>query len=228
VGVAGDVNGIHDIGGTDGFGPPDLHEHEGAFGEPWEGDVYSLFVATLGNGLAELDEFRYAIERMPPGRYLEASYYERWLGAFETLLIEGGVIDPERLADRVAAFEAGEASLPADSDGTGFEALAEGVAAAYASRRERSEPHFSTGDRVRVRRDAPLGHTRCPRYARGASGSVDRVVGTHVLPDANAHGEEGAEPVYTVRVEAEELWGSAGEANGTVSLDLWESYLEAP
>jgi len=220
------VNGIHDLGGIDGFGPPDRHEHEGAFGEPWEADVYSLFVATLGNGLAELDEFRYAIERMPPDTYLGVSYYERWLGAFETLLIEGDVIDPAALAHRAAAFEAGEASRPDGPDGPSFEDLADGVADAYASRREDREPRFAAGDRVRVRRESPRGHTRCPRYARGATGTVDRVVGTHVLPDANAHGEEGAEPVYTVRIEAEELWGSGGEANGSVHLDLWESYLE--
>ncbi|WP_331235957.1 nitrile hydratase subunit beta [Natronorarus salvus] len=222
------MNGIHDLGGMDGFGPPDHHEHEGAFGEPWEGGVYSLFVATLGNGLAELDEFRYAIERMPPETYLDASYYERWLGAFETLLLEAGVIDPEEVEERVTAFETEEMSRPAHESGVSFAALADGVADAYSSRREGREPRFAAGERVRVRREAPRGHTRCPRYARGATGTVDRVVGTHVLPDANAHGEAGAEPVYTVGIEAEELWGSEGETNGSVHLDLWESYLGVP
>ena len=38
-----------------------------------------------------LDEFRDAIERIPPEEYLAASYYERWLRAIETLLDEKGV-----------------------------------------------------------------------------------------------------------------------------------------
>jgi hypothetical protein len=37
------------------------------------------------NLIAILDQFRDAIERMPPAEYLEASYYERWLHAVETL-----------------------------------------------------------------------------------------------------------------------------------------------
>jgi len=32
-----------------------------------------------------LDQFRDAIERMPPEEYLAAGYYERWLAAIETL-----------------------------------------------------------------------------------------------------------------------------------------------
>jgi nitrile hydratase subunit beta len=33
-----------------------------------------------------LDEFRDAIESMPPAQYLAASYYERWLFALEALI----------------------------------------------------------------------------------------------------------------------------------------------
>jgi nitrile hydratase len=37
------------------------------------------------------DEFRDAIERLPPERYLAASYYERWLAAMENLLARKSV-----------------------------------------------------------------------------------------------------------------------------------------
>jgi len=48
-----------------------------------------------------------------------------------------------------------------------------------------------------------------------------------VFPDANAHGEEQAEPLYTVAFEARELWGPDAENPGdTVHIDLWEPYLE--
>ena len=38
-----------------------------------------------------LDEFRDAIERIPPEDYLATSYYERWLRAMEMLVAEKGV-----------------------------------------------------------------------------------------------------------------------------------------
>jgi nitrile hydratase subunit beta len=76
---------------------------------------------------------------------------------------------------------------------------------------------------VRVTRVAKRGHTRCPRYVRGAMGRVERVLGVHALPDAGAVGEEFAEPLYSVAFVAEDLWGNGDHV---VLVDLWESYLE--
>ena len=86
---------------------------------------------------------------------------------------------------------------------------------------------FAPGDAVRVRRMRPEGHTRCPRYARGASGVVERVRGLDALPDLAVHGEPAEpEPVYAVAFTSDVLWGASDEAPFTVVLDLWESYLE--
>jgi len=48
------------------------------------------------------------------------------------------------------------------------------------------------------------------------------------FPDTNAHGlGQHAHPLYNVRFEGRELWGSEADEQGlTVSLDLWERYLE--
>ncbi|WP_279583375.1 SH3-like domain-containing protein [Fodinicola feengrottensis] len=43
-------------------------------------------------GVYNLDEFRDAIERMPPELYLRSSYYERWFYAIRTLLVRKGVL----------------------------------------------------------------------------------------------------------------------------------------
>jgi nitrile hydratase len=43
-------------------------------------------------GLYSGDEFRDAVERIPPQQYLELGYYERWLRAIETLLAEKGLV----------------------------------------------------------------------------------------------------------------------------------------
>ena len=71
------------------------------------------------------------------------------------------------------------------------------------------------------------GHTRLPRYARGKRGVIAHLHGAHTFPDTNAHGlGEQPQPLYNVRFEARELWGDSAEPRETVSLDLWDSYLD--
>ncbi len=82
---------------------------------------------------------------------------------------------------------------------------------------------FRPGDRVRARRADPPHHTRLPRYARGAVGTVLELQGRYPLPDDRARRLPAEpEPVYTVRFAAAELFG---EGDHTVTVDLWESYL---
>ncbi len=83
---------------------------------------------------------------------------------------------------------------------------------------------FAPGTRVRTRRTDPPHHTRLPRYARGAVGTVVGSQGSHPLADDRARGLP-AEPqtVYTVRFAARELFG---EGDHHVTVDVWESHLE--
>jgi nitrile hydratase subunit beta len=76
---------VNDVGGMSGFGPVRLEPDEPPFHADWEARVYALNVAMLRRGVYNLDQFRDAIERMPPAEYLAASYYERWLFAVESL-----------------------------------------------------------------------------------------------------------------------------------------------
>jgi nitrile hydratase len=86
---------------------------------------------------------------------------------------------------------------------------------------------FAPGDRVRVKRMRPPGHTRCPRYARGVAGVIERVDGADRLPDRAVYGERvEREPVYSVAFRSTDLWGEGAEPPWTVLLDLWDSYLE--
>jgi nitrile hydratase beta subunit-like protein len=82
---------------------------------------------------------------------------------------------------------------------------------------------FAPGDRVRTRTTDPAGHTRLPRYARGAVGVVVEPAGRHPLADERARGL-APEPhaVYHVRFAAADLFGT-GEH--TVTVELWEDYL---
>jgi nitrile hydratase len=91
---------VHDVGGQTGFGPVPASQDgsdqaESADGAPfhadWEARVFALSRVMMRRGVFNADEFRDAIERLPPERYLAASYYERWLAAMENLLARKGV-----------------------------------------------------------------------------------------------------------------------------------------
>ena len=63
------------------------------------------------------------------------------------------------------------------------------------------EPLFRAGDRVRVRKAAPLGHVRTPFYIRGHAGVVERICGAFPNPEELAQQRDGlpAQPLYRVR-----------------------------
>ena len=88
---------INDVGGMQGF--PDIRPEPDLepFHADWEAHVFAMNRALIGRGVYNLDELRDAIERMPAEAYLAVSYYERWLAAIETLLLEKGVLAREEL-----------------------------------------------------------------------------------------------------------------------------------
>ncbi|HEY2577272.1 MAG TPA: hypothetical protein VGI74_13285 [Streptosporangiaceae bacterium] len=86
---------VSDMGGQTGFGPVPADDDDGQyFHADWETRVYAIVRTLQGRGLInkEFDEFRDAIERIPPAEYLALSYYERWLRAAEMLLAEKGLL----------------------------------------------------------------------------------------------------------------------------------------
>jgi nitrile hydratase len=225
------MNGIHDMGGMHGFGPVVTEQNEPKFHAEWEKGVFSLFPQLAGQGLFNLDEFRHAIERMGADHYLESSYYEHWLGCFELLLTEKGVIDKDELRKRASQLKEDPEAYPRPRP-HGDEKLAPLVRMIIdqggpTSREVSHAPRYKVGDKVVTRIMSPSGHTRLPRYVRGKEGVVEIVHGAFVFPDTNAH-LQGEKPqhVYAVRFEAGEVWGEAQKDNGAIYVDLWEDYLE--
>jgi nitrile hydratase subunit beta len=206
------VDGIHDLGGMQGFGPVNHSPAEPAFHYQWEAVARALLTVVAGAVQASGGEFRHSIERMDPGHYLTSSYYEHWLTAAATLAVEHGLVTGPELEQRAGGW------FPLSGP-----VLAPPVADAGP---DVGTPRFSVGERVRVREWHPPGHTRCPRYVRGKMGVVVRVDGIHSLPDVEAHGSARRyEPTYSVRFDAAELWRD-GQRGVWVHVDLWDSYLE--
>ena len=211
------MDGVHDLGGMQGFGAACWPGSEQPTHADWE---LRAFVLALVTGPGSSHAFRHTIERLDPVRYLDSGYYERWLYEAEQALVESGAITHDEVAAWEARLAAGE-EVPRSADPERAASLVRAL------RRKRplepaDEPRFAVGDRVRVRRMHPAGHTRCPRYLRGATGVVERVPGLDGVPDVD---NAVIEPVYTVRFDSAELWGDDVERH-LVHADLWERYLE--
>ena len=83
---------INDVGGMQGFAAIAQEQDEPPFHSDWEAHVFAMNRALIGRGAYNLDEFRDAVERMPPAQYLESSYYAKWFHAVTTLLVAKGVL----------------------------------------------------------------------------------------------------------------------------------------
>ena len=94
------MDGIHDLGGTEGFGPVERTPAEPVFGEDWETCAFRVNMAVLVALLPSGGAWRHSIERMDPAHYLSSSYYEHWLTGVSTLLVEAGITSASELEHR--------------------------------------------------------------------------------------------------------------------------------
>lgn len=216
------MNSVHDMGGMHGFGPVVVPGCDEAYHEQWEVRTFAMSTLVGIEGLGK-GGGRPIREEMEPEHYLRASYYERWLWSTEQRLLRRGTIAPGEVDAWVERLFAGEPVARRLDPGQ----AARDRAAISETRPlgAAGETRFSPGDRVRVRRRRHAGHTRCPRYVRGAAGEVTAVRGTDKLPDIGPN-QGPLEPVYSVSFRSEDLFGTSDEGRWSVLLDLTETYLE--
>ncbi|MEM5460637.1 nitrile hydratase subunit beta [Paraburkholderia phytofirmans] len=209
------MDGIHDLGGMQGFGRvPHANNslsYKPVFHEDWEHLAYSLlFLAADNMKLFSVDELRHAIERMDTRHYFGSPYYDRIVIGTATLLVEYGVITQAEL-DAMLGAEF-RLARPYSSEGR--------------QTRATREP-FNVGDRVKVRDEFVPGHIRMPGYVRGKEGTIlHRTSEKWPFPDSIGHGKQALhEPTYHVQFRVRDLWGDAAD-DGLVVVDLFEGYLD--
>jgi nitrile hydratase len=216
------MNGIHDMGGMDGFGKVEVEPNEPPFHQAWEGRVLAMQRAMGYAGAWHIDDGRHAQETLPPRVYLAASYYWRWaLGLQKNLLSRGFVTEEE-----IAAGRSLKQGMPLARKLTA-EVVREGMTRNSYFRQQQGPARFKPGDRVRTTNIHPLGHTRLPRYARDKLGTVELIHGCHAYPDAVAS-DRGDDPqwLYTVVFDGREIWGADADPTLKISIDAFEPYLE--
>lgn len=224
------MDGLHDLGGRQGFGPVRRQGHT----EPFHGEadirIAAMWVRLVRLGVYNMDEYRHAIERMEPRHYLSASYYERTFTAVATLCVERGVFSAGEL-QAAAAAAADSAATDASAGPAGTRAPAP-LHLSLPSREGRSGaqpgdlPEIALGDRVRVKNDFVPGHIRMPGYIRGKTGVVVGVSPAYPFPDAHGHGIESPwQRSFDVRFAARDLWPDGAE-EAEIQVGVFHGYLE--
>ena len=94
------MDGIHDLGGFQGFGSVDVEVDEPLFHSEQERRIFRLAMGAMLSGRLE-GKLRHAVERIDPEAYLACSYYERWLTGVATVLVEAGILDRGDLDGRL-------------------------------------------------------------------------------------------------------------------------------
>jgi len=216
------MDGIHDLGGKEGYGPVDVNESEVPFHEPWEGRMWGISRLARAPDWT-IDWWRHVRELIDPVDYLQRPYFDSWAQTNLAAFVNSGIIT---LKEAVA----GKAdSVPEkNAKHLNFEdALREVREQVVRFDREIDTPAaFHIGDKVKMSLTAQQHHTRLPQYVRGMKGKVYAYHGAHIFPDLSARGEEIPQHLYSIEFTARDLWPEVTNTRDKVYLDLWESYFE--
>ena len=198
------MNGVHDMGGMDGFGKVEAEQNE----PPFHADVGRPRARHAARRWATPAPGTSTIRAMPrrrlPPRDLSRRLLLSALGAgMEKNLLERGFWP--RTSSR-PAIRCGRASRCARK--LTKDVVDAGMTRNSFFRQQQGPARFKPGDRVRTVNINPLTHTRLPRYARDKVGMVELIHGCHAFPDSVAS-ERGDDPqwLYTVVFDGREIWG---------------------
>ncbi|WP_053005821.1 nitrile hydratase subunit beta [Kiloniella spongiae] len=216
------MDGIHDLGGKQGFGPINVTEPTEPFHEEWEARVWGISCSTGAPGIT-IDWWRYIREMTIPEDYLTRPYLDSWSESDMVTLVDSNICTVEELAT-------GKSNTPRLEDANNITVDQALEANRMSSRRfdrpSNADPKYIVGNDVVTCQFTSTGHTRLPAYVRGKPGKVYAYHGAHLLPDAGAKGEEIAEHLYTIAFNACDLWPEAHDSNDIIFVDLWESYFD--
>jgi nitrile hydratase len=223
------------------YGPIEREANEPVFHARWEARTFGIssFLLALFGG--NTDAFRRAMEQLSREAYM-SGYYQRWLAAFERMLVRAGYLGPDELdarleGRRAAAGQRHTSRLRLWLTARALELIMRPTlprwvcaqllprllgTARPATRRRR----FSIGDRVRVHGGSATGFTRRPGYVADRRGVIAAHHGATLFSDARGENRRARpQHLYTVTFEGGELWGEDAEPGTEVRVDLFESYL---
>lgn len=226
------MDGIHDCGGMDGYGPVQYQRDEPVFHYEWEGRVLSVLTWLHLKGISWWDKSRFYREKMGNEDYvneIRRSYYTHWLSTAERLLVDERIVTEQERRHRVEEILEGryvDRNPSKEFDPAEIEKAIEELHKPRSLVLPGPKPSYKEGERVLVKNMNPSGHTRCPKYVRNRVGEIVMSHGPQIYPDSSWAGlGADPQPLYTVSFSAKDLWGDDGNPRDTIYVDLWEPYL---
>lgn len=221
------MDGIHDLGGRHGFGKVEVDEktrpgEEVQYRQPYEARIRAMVSIMTPAPDWNIDWFRHCRELIDPVDYLSRPYFDQWTQAYAAMLVNSGRASVEEIVTGKSTQVIEGLKPPINRE----QALDYVISQRKFDAEISEQPRFQLQDGVRTTTVVPTGHTRLPAYARGHNGSIIAHHGAHIFPDAMALNDKRYEHLYTVEFRFDELWPESNGSADTVTLDLWESYLE--
>ncbi len=217
------MDGMHDLGGKQGFGPIDVNETDVPFHADWEGRMWAIAQCGGGRDGWTIDWWRHCRELIDPVDYLARPYFDSWMQAYTAAYIDSDTFTLEEIikaksdqtpVEPPEAIDTQQVLKDIQSQATRFD------------RPLAQTPQFEVGDCVNTKQLTTSHHTRLPAYTRGKPGIIHAYHGAHIFADACAKGSDRPEHIYSVAFNASDLWQESQNRKDRVFLDLWESYLE--
>ena len=218
------MDGVHDLGGKQGYGPIKVDESDAPFHHEWEAREWGISRCARTPGIS-IDWWRHCRELIRPEDYLERPYFDSWAQTDFATYIDAGVMSLDEVVSGITDPDQYDKEIPPLPLNKTQVILEDRKRAFRFDAEIDTNPIFSIGQEVITVRQGHDGHTRLPQYARGKRGIVHAHHGAHVFPDLSARGEETHQHLYSIVFEANELWPEVGGTNDKVYLDLWENYL---
>jgi len=216
------LDGIHDVGGRQGFGPIEVTDVDPPFPTDWEARAFGITKSVTAVSDYSVDKFRYTREQLPPLEYLTSPYFEQWMRGTMAMLVGSGLVSAEELATGCSNGSSPQGVGPAK---TKEDAHAAATGSVRFDGPFNGAPAFASGDRVMISMSAPRGHTRLPQYVRGRSGTVIAYHGAHGVPEDNVKNVKTFEPLYTVAFALGDLFEEHQGSSDQINVEIWERFL---
>lgn len=224
------MDGIHDVGGKQGYGAIDVDEVDlyrigKAFHHDWEAREWGISRCARTPDIT-IDWWRHCRELISPVDYLSRPYFDSWAQTDFATYIDGGFFTLNEVCSGHSLSDNDQlGQIPPKPMSKAEAVIADGQKAFRFDAKIDEAPLFAVGDRVITNRHGHSGHTRLPQYARNCVGKIQALNGAHVFPDLSALGIETHQHLYSVVFETGELWPDCENKHDKVFLDLWQSYL---
>jgi nitrile hydratase subunit beta len=85
------MDGIHDVGGEQGFGRVKPTADDLPFEHDWEGRILGIVLAITRPRDWNVDKFRFTREQLQPVEYLTRPYFDQWYRSYAAMLLGSGL-----------------------------------------------------------------------------------------------------------------------------------------